>query len=135
MIRKGLFCIFFSFESFAIQRLLGAHSRISSSAVGNFLDSKRKAVIAQCLKIFEAVLPLLEGNMLYFLSVVSEENLDLRYRQILLTIRLNIAKYFNIQSLHFACVIQTVVLLSGYEIYYWFSCVFVRKLIRARRQM
>ena len=67
--------------------------------------------MARYLKIFGAILPLFQGIMLYFLFVVVEKYLDLQYRQILWTIRLYLAQYLNIQSLHFARAIQTLVLL------------------------
>ena len=52
----------------------------------------------------------ISGIMLYFLLVVVEEYLDLQYRQILWTIGLYLVQYLNIQSLHFARAIQTLVL-------------------------
>ena len=66
--------------------------------------------MARYLKLFEAISSLFQGNMLYFLFVVVKEYLGLRYRQILWTIRLNLAKYwayrvcisnnFNMQMLY-----------------------------------
>ena len=66
--------------------------------------------MARHLKVFGAILPLFQGIMLYFLLVVVEEYLDLQYRQILWTIGLYLVQYLNIQSLHFARAVQTLVL-------------------------
>ena len=49
--------------------------------------------MARYLKLLEAISSLFQGNMLYFLLVVVEEYLDLRLRQILWTVRLNLSKY------------------------------------------
>lgn len=60
-----------------------------------FFSSKARAKFWN-LQDIETILPTFQGNMLYFLSVVVEEYLDVQY---LWAIMLSLAKYLNIQSL------------------------------------
>ena len=100
------FCRLFV-QLFGIHRFAYAHRRMWSSGFGNFQNLKKfspqsKNGLQKSFKIFEAILPLFEGNMLYSLSEVVAEYLDLLYRLILGTIMSNLAKYSDIQSLYFA---------------------------------
>ena len=62
--------------------ILQGQRRICSSAVGNchfyfFFSVATAPWLARYSRIFEEILPLFQGNLLYFLSVVVEECLDL----------------------------------------------------------
>ena len=96
-----------SIQLFGTHRLACAQRRVFSLEVGNYqlsnsIFSPQSENQLVKLSRYEAILPVFQGNMLYFLLVFVEEYLDVWYRWVWWAIRLNLAKYLNIQILYFA---------------------------------